>query len=42
MGNIATAKRYNLSVIDIKARAITKGEKNLSLSSNNKQEMVEI
>jgi recombination protein RecT len=26
MGNIATAKRYNPNVIDIKARAITKGE----------------
>lgn len=26
MGNIATAKRYNQNVIDIKARAITKGE----------------
>ena len=26
MGNIATAKRYNPDIIDIKARAITKGE----------------
>lgn len=26
MGNIATAKRYNPNIIDIKARAITKGE----------------
>lgn len=26
MGNIATAKRYNPNIVDIKARAITKGE----------------
>ena len=26
MGNIATAKRYNTNIVDIKARAITKGE----------------
>lgn len=26
MGNIATAKRYNVGILDVKARAITKGE----------------